>query len=148
METTKENVLDYCSKIKLQNNHVLVCVEGIINTAQLNNLSSTIDAANKNTATEFFKDLAKNPKTIVKISNKITSEYPELEFGDYIKFNDYGDPQAIFVEEDPLELDNVIANYKHDSKDVKFVTSLTSIKYTIRCYYSYEAGSIILIKKL
>jgi len=148
METTKENVLDYCSDITLHNNHVLVCIEGTVGTLQLTTLSAEKQNANSNIVDNFFKDLAKNPKTIVKASNKAYIEYPELFFGDMILFNMYGNPTAIFIENDPCELDNVIKNFKFDSKDRKFTTTLSSVDYKVRCYYTFEASSIILTKKL
>lgn len=148
MKTDQELVLDYCKDITLHNNHVLVCIEGNVTTLQLNTLISEKGADNAKVTEKFFKDLAKNPKTIVKCSDKVIKDYPNLNFGDYIKFNDYGNPSAIFVETDPYELDNVIQNFKHDSKDKSFNMNTIGHNYKVRCYYTYEASAIILTKKL
>ena len=115
-----ENVLDYCSKIKLHNNHVLVYVEGTVSTAELNVLINEQGKDNKSVTDKFFAGLMSNPKIILKVSKKVAEEYPEIEVGDKIQFNDYGNPRAIFVEEDAHELDNLIEDYKHDKKDKSF----------------------------
>lgn len=147
METSEKTVLDYCKDITLHNNQLLICVEGTVSTMQLNTLASEKGQANSTIIDKFFKDLAKNDKVIVKTSKKVKDEYPDIASGDYVVFNGYGNPNAIFVSNDPFELDNVIDNFRHDSKDIKFTTTLTSQKYKVRCYYTFEASSIILTKR-
>lgn len=143
-----ENVLDYCSKIKLHNNHVLVYVEGTVSTAELNVLINEQGKDNKSVTDKFFAGLMSNPKIILKVSKKVAEEYPEIEVGDKIQFNDYGNPRAIFVEEDRNELDNLIEDYKHDKKDKSFNANTIGFNYTVRCYYTYEASATILTKTI
>lgn len=148
METNKKIVQDYCSNINLHNNQVLVYVEGQVSTLQLNTLASEKSQANSNIVDKFFKDLAKSDKIIVKTSKKVLLEYPEISTGDIVVFNAYGNPNAIYNKEDPFELDNVIDNFKHDSKDKAFANNVIGINYKVRCYYTFEASSIILTKSL
>lgn len=147
METSEKTVLDYCSNIKLHNNHVLVCVEGSVSTLQLTTLASEKGNANSTIVDKFFKDLAKNDKIIVSISEKVNRDYPDLQSGDIVVFNNYGNPNAIFNADDPCELDNVIEDFKHDSKDKTFASNVIGINYKVRCYYTFEAQAIILTKK-
>ena len=148
MKTSKETPYDYCSNLKLQNNQVLICVEGTVSTLQLNTLASEKGQANGNIVDKFFKELAKNKKTIIKTSSKVALEYPDIYVGEEVVFNGYGNPNAIFVADDPCELDNVIDNFKFDSKDKSFTNNVIGINYKIRCYYTFEASAIILTKSL
>ena len=143
-----ENVLDYCSKIKLHNNHVLVYVEGTVSTAELNVLVNEQGKDNKSVTDKFFAGLMSNPKIILKVSKQVSEAYPEIKVGDKIQFNDYGNPRAVFVEADRNELDNLIEDYKHDKKDKSFNANTIGFNYTVRCYYTYEASATILTKTI
>ena len=143
-----ENVLDYCSNITLHNNHVLVYVEGTVSTAELNVLVNEQGKDNKSVTDKFFAGLMSNPKIILKVSDQVAENYPKIKVGDKIQFNDYGNPRAIFVEEDAHELDNLIEDYKHDKKDKSFNANTIGFNYTVRCYYTYEASATILTKTI
>lgn len=146
METNEKTVLDYCSDIKLQNNHVLVYVEGKVSTTELNVLISEQGADNKQVTEKFFRTLMSSPKIVIKVSDKCKNEYPDIVAGCKIQFNDWGNPRAVFVDTDPNELDNLIKDYKHDKKDKVFEFNKIGFTYTVRCYYTYEATSVIFVK--
>ena len=147
METVEQTIFDYCKDISLHNNHILICVEGGVSSLQLTTLASEKGNANSNVVDNFFKEMAKAPKILVSISDKAFETNPNLKVGDLVMLNDYGNPRAIFVEEDPFELDNIIDNYKIDRKDPKFAANTIGFQYKVRCYYTYEASAIILTKK-
>lgn len=143
-----ENVLDYCSNITLHNNHVLIYVEGTVSTAQLNVLVSEQGKDNKSITDKFFAELMSNPKIVLKVSDQAAENYPKIKVGDKIQFNDYGNPRAVFMTDDPNELDNLIEDYKHDKKDKSFNANTIGFNYTVRCYYTYEASATILTKTI
>ena len=139
METTK----DLVSHFKLQNNSVLVVLESSISTLQLNTLLNEAGVDNARAMQTFYEGLGSSDKILVKMSSRVANEYNELEIGDSLLFDAYGDPKSIINPKDEFDLDNVIENYKQDRKDPKFNTNVIGIQYKVRAYYIYRASSIL-----
>ena len=139
MGTTK----DLVSNFKLQNDRVLVVLESSISTLQLNTLLNEAGADNTKAMQTFYEGLGSSNKVLVKMSTKVSNEFPELEIGDSLLFNAYGDPKSIVNPKDEYDLENVIEDYKIDRKDPKFNTNVIGIKYKVRAYYIYRVSSII-----
>lgn len=139
MGTTK----DLVSNFKLQNDRVLVVLESSISTLQLNTLLNDAGIDNAKAMQTFYEGLGSSEKILVKMSTKVVNDYPELEIGDSLLFDAYGDPKSIVNPKDEYDLENVIEDYKIDRKDPKFNTNVIGIKYKVRAYYIYRVSSII-----
>ena len=139
MGTTK----DLVSNFKLQNDRVLVVLESSISTLQLNTLLNDAGIDNAKAMQTFYEGLGSSEKILVKMSTKVVNDYPELEIGDSLLFDAYGDPKSIVNPKDEYDLENVIEDYKIDRKDPKFNTNVIGIQYKVRAYYIYRASSIL-----
>ena len=142
-----ENTNDLVSHFKLQNNTVMVVLESSISTLQLNTLLYKDGNDNQKALNTFYEELGSSPKKLVAISSKVKEDYPELEIGDSVLFNEYGNPKSVINTKDEYDLDNVIANYKLDKQDPKFNTNVIGIKYKVRAYYIYQATAILTVIK-
>jgi hypothetical protein len=134
---------DLVSHFKLQNNTVMVVLESSISTLQLNTLLYKDGNDNQKALNSFYEQLGSSAKTLVAMSAKVKEDYPELQIGDNLLFNEYGNPKSIVNTKDEYDLDNVIENYKHDKQDASFSSNTIGVKYKVRAYYIYLATSIL-----
>jgi len=141
-----ENLESVCSHITLHGNSMLVCLESKATTLQLSNLVSLNlkDPATMQNPTlkSLFKDLGQADRIIVKLSETVMAEHPNIKLGDSAIFNNYSQPISFINTEDKLDLENVINDYKYDSKGKTDLNKI-GISYPIHAYYIYEAQFLI-----
>ena len=116
------------------NGNVLVCVEIKLSAMTLNAIKPN---SNKQSLSTFAAELDKAKKKLVKVSNE--SKYKDC-LKQSVIVDEHCNPQPYLVEEDDLELQNVIEDFKHDSKG----SSLNNgILYPCRVYFTFHESRIV-----
>jgi len=150
METTKDNVFDLEKTIevtkdfKLFGNAILVRATVKVSSTTLYGIKLKQDANNKNIK-DFYDELSIADKVIVKVSSEIENS-EKFELGKRVIYSNYGNVTTVTNKDDEHDLDNVIENYLHDSKDVTFPK--TGVTYLCHGYYIIDAPFILATKSI